>query len=99
MYSLTSIVSYAASEQIYNIPVIPPQKIVDPTGAGDAFRGGLIRGIQLGFPWPLAGRMGALASTYVLENVGTQGHYYTSDEYVRRFRQHYDDKSLLDQLL
>ena len=88
-----------AESQTFEIPVVPPQEIVDPTGAGDAFRGGLIRGIQLGFPWSLAGRMGALASTYVLENVGTQGHHYTCEDFVSRFRQHYDDKSLLDQLL
>ena len=86
-------------EKTYNIPTIPPENIVDPTGAGDAFRGGLIRGIQLGFPWPLAGRMGALASTYVLENIGTQGHFYACNDYVYRFRQHFDDEGLLDQLL
>ena len=88
-----------AKNKSFEIPVIAPEKIVDPTGAGDAFRGGLIRGIQLGYPWPLAGRMGALASTYVLEHVGSQGHYFTTDDFVSRFRAHFDDSRLLDQLL
>ena len=73
--------------------------MVEPTGAGDAFRGGLLRGIQLGLPWEVAGRMGALASTYVLENIGPQGHYFTPAEFVDRYRQVFDDKDALEQLL
>lgn len=86
-------------QQIYDIPAVPPQEVVEPTGAGDAFRGGLLRGIQLGLPWEVAGRMGALASTYVLENIGPQGHYYTPAEFVDRYRQVFDNKDALEQLL
>jgi adenosine kinase len=85
--------------QIWHIPVVPPSKIVEPTGAGDAFRGGLIRGIELGFPWPIAGRMGALASTHVLENIGTQNHHFTPESFVTRFRQYFDDEGALDVLI
>jgi adenosine kinase len=81
------------------IPSVPPQKIVDPTGAGDAFRGGLMRGMQLGLPWNVAGRMGALAATYVLEQLGTQSHHYTPGEFVARYRQYFDDDGALDILL
>jgi adenosine kinase len=86
-------------QQIFDIPAVPPQEVVEPTGAGDAFRGGLLRGIQLGLPWEVAGRIGALASTYVLENIGPQGHYYTPAEFVDRYRQVFDDKDALEQLL
>ena len=85
--------------QVINIPAVPPRKLVEPTGAGDAFRGGLLRGIQLGLPWSIAGRMGALAATYVLENMGTQGHHYTKREFVDRYRQLFDDEGALDVLL
>jgi adenosine kinase len=88
-----------SGDEEYDIPAIVPNKIADPTGAGDAFRGGLIRGIQMGFSWPVAGRMGALASTYVLENVGTQGHSYSKDQFISRYRTYFDDNGLLDQLL
>ena len=81
------------------IPPVPPQKIADPTGAGDAFRGGVIRGIQLGFPWSISGRMGALAATYVLENVGTQSHSYTRAQFVDRYRENFDDEGIVDTLL
>ncbi len=83
----------------WSIPAIAPNKTVDPTGAGDAFRAGLMRAIQLGLPWPVAGRMGALAATYVLENMGTQNHSYSREEFVIRYRQYFDDQGALDVLL
>lgn len=83
----------------HHIPVIPPETVVDPTGAGDAFRGGLLRGIQLGLDWDIAGRMGALAATYVLEQHGTINHSYTIEQFITRYRRHFDDDGLLDQLL
>lgn len=83
----------------YDIPAVPPRKVAEPTGAGDAFRGGLLRGIQLGLPWDLVGRMGALAATYVLEHIGTQNHHYTPGDFIARFREHFDDGGALDALL
>lgn len=86
-------------QQIYDIPAVPPHKVVEPTGAGDAFRGGLLRGIQLGLPWEVAGRIGALASTYVLEYFGPQGHSYTPAEFADRYRQVFGDEDALEQLI
>lgn len=83
----------------YNIPIVTPNHVVEPTGAGDAFRAGLMRGMQLGLPWEIAGRMGALAATYVLEQLGTQNHRFTPAEFVGRYRQHFDDEGALDILL
>ena len=83
----------------YHIPVVPPKEVKEPTGVGDAFRAGLMRGMELGLPWPVAGRMGALAATYVLENVGTQNHSFTPEEFVARYREHFDDDGALDILL
>jgi adenosine kinase len=85
--------------QVINIPAVPPRELVEPTGAGDAYRGGLLRGIQLELPWKIAGRMGALAAAYVLENMGTQGHYYSKREFVDRYRLLFDDEGALDILL
>ncbi len=83
----------------YHIPVVPPHQVVEPTGAGDAFRAGLMRGMQLGLPWDIAGRMGALAATYVLEQLGTQNHQYTPAEFIARYRENFDDEGALDALL
>jgi len=84
---------------VYDIPAVPPQRAEDPTGIGDAFRAGLIRGLALGLSWGLAGRMGTLAATYVLEQTGPQSHRYTLADFVARFREHFDDDQELDALL
>jgi adenosine kinase len=83
----------------YHIPVVPPKEVKEPTGVGDAFRAGLMRGMELGLPWPIAGRMGALAATYALEHVGTQNHFFTPEEFIARYREHFDDDGALDVLI
>jgi adenosine kinase len=81
-----------------HIPVVPPTHIADPTGVGDGFRGGLLKGIAMGWPWEISGRLGALAATYVLEQRGTQTHRYSPAEFIARFRKHFDDNGLLDEM-
>ena len=87
------------SDLTTHIPIVPPDRVADPTGVGDAFRGGLLRGLAAGWPWEISGRLGALAATYVLEQRGTQSHRFTRREFVDRFRLHFDDDNLLDALL
>jgi adenosine kinase len=79
-------------------PVVPPNEILDPTGVGDAFRGGFLTGFSHGLDWEICGKMGALAATYCLEAMGTQEHSYTPDEFIARFREHFDDDGKLDVL-
>lgn len=86
-------------EQVYTIPVVPPEKIVDPTGVGDAFRGGFLTGYAHNLDLETCGRMGALAATYCLEQFGTQGHEYTAEDFIRRFRLYFDDHGQLDVLI
>lgn len=81
-----------------DVAIVPARQAVDPTGVGDAFRAGLLRGVAAGWPWPLCGQMGALAATYCLENTGPQTHHYTPAEFMTRFRQHFDDVGLLNEL-
>ena len=88
---------YADGQEI-QVPIVPAEKIVDPTGVGDAFRGGFLAGFSRGWDWATCGRMGALAATYCLEQAGTQSHAYTPAEFVARYRQHFDDHRLLDGL-
>jgi adenosine kinase len=70
-----------------DIPTVKPLREADPTGVGDAYRAGIIKGMGLGLPWDVVGRMGSLAATYVLEQPGTQNHSYTWDEFVARYRE------------
>ncbi|MFZ5909467.1 MAG: carbohydrate kinase family protein [Chloroflexota bacterium] len=89
---------YTNGEQRH-IPTVPEREIVDPTGVGDAFRGGFLAGYARGFDWQLCGQIGSLAAVYCLEQRGPQSHHYTPVEFVARFREHFDDKGKLDQLL
>ena len=68
-----------------NVPAAPAERVGDPTGGGDAYRAGLLKGLMLGLPLEVAGRMGSLAATYSVERHGPQEQYYTADEFVSRF--------------
>jgi adenosine kinase len=72
-----------------DVPPVLPSRIVDPTGVGDAFRGGLMKGMALGLPYEVAARLGSVAATYALEHLGGQSHAYTWDEFKRRYEQHF----------
>ena len=85
-----------SEEDTYQIPIVEPKQISDPTGVGDAFRGGFLTGYSHGLDLDTCGRMGALAATYCLENPGPQGHSYTPDEFVQRYRSIFEDQGKLD---
>ncbi len=82
--------------QTIHVPVVPPEQVVDPTGVGDAFRGGFLIGYGRGFDLETCGQMGVLAATYCLEHRGPQGHHYTPEEFVTRFRLYFNDQGKLD---
>jgi adenosine kinase len=86
---------FTKDEEI-NIPIVPEMQIIDPTGVGDAFRGGFLTGYSHGWDWMLCGQIGSLAAVYCLEQKGPQSHTFTRAEFASRFRTHYDDKGKLD---
>jgi adenosine kinase len=83
----------------YFIPTVPEREVVDPTGVGDAFRGGFLVGYSRGWDWVLCGEIGSLSAVYCLEQRGPQSHSYTRREFVERFRSHFDDHGRLDCLI
>jgi adenosine kinase len=82
----------------FDIPPAKPNEVKDPTGAGDAFRSGLITGYTLGMPWDVTGRIAALTAVYAIEHAGTQEHSYTIDEFKARYRENYGDSPELAKL-
>ena len=88
-----------AEDRIWHIPAVPPAPLAEPTGAGDAIRGGVIKGLLRGYPWEITGRIAALAATYVLEQYGTQNHHYTLGEFAERYRNTFGDTPELEILL
>lgn len=73
------------------IPAVPPHRVVDPTGVGDAFRGGLLKGLAMAVPLDVCCRVGTVAATYALEHLGGQSHAYTWDEFRGRYEAHFGD--------
>ena len=67
------------------IPVVPPKQTLDPTGVGDAYRAGLIKGLINRLSWETIGRMGSLAAAYVLETKGPQSHQYDLRRFIERY--------------
>jgi adenosine kinase len=74
-----------------DIPAVRPSVVADPTGAGDGYRAGLLAAHLAGMPWDVAGRVGSLSATYVVEVKGTQGHSYGLSDFVSRFVSQFPD--------
>lgn len=72
-----------------DVAAVPPDRIVDPTGVGDAFRGGLMKGLASGRSLKASAQMGSVAATWALEHLGGQSHAYTWAEFQQRYEAHF----------
>ena len=77
---------FASGERL-EIPVAPPARLADPTGCGDAYRAGLLYGLEHGLDWPTTGRVAALLGSIKIEHHGTQQHRLAAGEFEQRFKQ------------
>ncbi|HMZ84942.1 MAG TPA: carbohydrate kinase family protein, partial [Rhodocyclaceae bacterium] len=71
--------------RIIRIPSAAPEAEVDPTGCGDAFRAGLIHGINHGLDWEQTGRLASLMGAIKIAHRGGQNHKPTRDEIGARY--------------
>jgi len=71
------------------VPAARVSEVIDPTGAGDAYRAGLVKGIAMDRDLGTAARMGAVAATYAIEKYGTQEHCYTYEDFAERYRRNF----------
>lgn len=71
------------------IPAVKASPVLDPTGAGDAFRAGLIKGLIMGEDLEVCARMGAVAAGFSVECRGTQCHRFTQEEFQRRYEKEF----------
>ncbi len=79
---------YANGKQI-SIPTPKPKAIVDPTGCGDAYRAGLLYGIQQGWDWETTGRLASLMGSLKISSRGGQNHQYSRAELADLYKQHF----------
>jgi adenosine kinase len=94
-----SILYTADAGEGLQIPIAPVREVVDPTGAGDAYLGGLVFGIAHGYPLPVAGRIAALAAAYAIEERGCQEHSYTIQEFVERYAEAFGSNDEIEALV
>ncbi|QET00605.1 MULTISPECIES: carbohydrate kinase family protein [Cupriavidus] len=76
---------FADGKQIA-IPAVPAERVVDPTGCGDAFRGGLLYGIENGLDWETTGRLASLMGALKIAQQGPQNHWLSREEIGNRFQ-------------
>ena len=74
------------------IPVAPPEAVIDPTGCGDAYRAGLLYGIQQGWNWEKTGRLASLMGSLKIAHRGGQNHKLTREEIAGRYRSAFGEK-------
>jgi adenosine kinase len=81
---------------------IPAAKVeseaVDPTGVGDMYRAGLLRGLRIGAPWPVAGRIGSISAVFGIESLGPQPPRYAPGDFIARYRRNFGDAEELSRL-
>ncbi len=72
--------------QALRIPSVPPARVVDPTGCGDAYRAGLLYGMAQGYDWPVTGRLASLLGSIKVASRGAQNHQLSREEIGARYR-------------
>ena len=69
----------------FAIPAVAPEREVDPTGCGDAYRAGLLYGIAHGWDWEKTGRLASLLGSLKIAERGGQNHCYDRDLLAARY--------------
>lgn len=72
--------------RVIEIPAVSPERIVDPTGCGDAHRAALLYALHAGWDWIRAARLGSLLGAIKIAYPGTQNHPLEREELIRRYR-------------
>ncbi|OGW37173.1 MAG: carbohydrate kinase [Nitrospirae bacterium RBG_13_39_12] len=79
------------SEFNINIPAAKVHDVIDPTGAGDAYRAGLLKGIITGRDIVTSAKIGTVVAAYAIEKYGTQEHCYTYDNFAERYKDNFGE--------
>lgn len=80
------------------VPALKSLNIVDPTGVGDAFRGGFLRGYLGGLSLKTCAEMGTVLAAACIQENGTQVHRFSWNEFVKEYRKYFDDQGELDRI-
>jgi len=78
--------------QRIDIPCVKADEVIDPTGCGDAFRGGLLYGIDNGFDWEKTGRLASVMGSIKIAHRGGQNHALDRDAIAARYAAAFGDR-------
>lgn len=76
--------------EVLHIPAVPAERVVDPTGCGDAYRAGLLYGLQKGYDWERTGRIASLCGSLKIAHAGTQNHHFTPQSFAEAYAKAFD---------
>ena len=83
-------------ESHFSAPAYPLESVHDPTGAGDAYRAGLIKGLIQGLPWATAAHMGAILASFAVEQQGTQEHQLELADFWERYTENFGPPPVIE---
>ncbi len=75
----------------WQIGAAKPREVLDPTGAGDAYRAGFLAGYIKKLDLKTCGQMGAVAACYAIEKYGTTSHTFTLEEFKERYKENFGE--------
>jgi adenosine kinase len=67
------------------IAAVPVTNAVNPTGAGDSYRAGLLKGMTMGLDLAKGARLGSTVAAFCVETDGTQGHAFGMEALRERY--------------
>jgi adenosine kinase len=73
------------------IGIAKPDNVVDPTGAGDAFRAGFFYGYSRSWELKDCAQLGAVCGSYAIEKTGTQDHIFSLDYVAKRYLDNFNE--------
>ncbi len=81
-----------SNDQKIEISAARPEEVLDPTGAGDAYRAGFLAGYLRDFDLKTCGQLGSLASCYAIEKYGTTNHKFSIEEFKKRYKENFGEE-------
>ena len=79
-------------DQILQVNAGKVNKAVDPTGAGDAYRGGFLAGYSKNLNLKVCGQMGSIAACFAVEKYGTTNHTFTLEQFSKRYKENFGEE-------
>ncbi len=73
--------------KVTEVPPYIAKEVIDPTGCGDSYRGGLMSGLVAGSNIIESAHMGSVCASFAVEKYGTQAYTFTSDDFETRKKQ------------